>query len=162
MDNNLVVLKLFETWDNPRWVGEEADKYRNIVKDYSHKYFNKDLSMYSDEDRELWYSNPNPKSIPRLYLAVKHEDDRWLSELEIELAVIYGKCKDMDIVKEFICNMIEELKIKLEKVKSYVLSHQFKDGVRNTTLDYDKAQEEMYGLYENIKDLEEYLKEKVN
>ena len=52
---------------------------------------------------------------------------------------------------------VEELRIKLEKVKSYVLVHQFKDGVRNTTLDYDKAQEEMYGLYDKIKELEEYL-----
>ena len=52
MDNNLVVPILFETWDNPRWVGEEAVKYRNIVKDYEHSYFEKDLSMYSEEDRQ--------------------------------------------------------------------------------------------------------------
>ena len=156
MDNNLVIPKLFETWDNPLWVGEEADKYTNIVKDYGHKCFEKDLSMYSVEDVELWNSNPNPKSIPRLYLTMKYDYSKWLSDLEIELAVIYEKCKNMEIVKEFISTMIGELKIKLEKVKSYVLSHQFKDGVRNTTLDYDRAQEEMYGLHDKIKELEEY------
>lgn len=157
MDNNLVIPKLFETWDNPRWVGEEADKYRNVVKDYGHNYFNKYLSMCSEEDVELWCSNPNPKSIPRLYLTVKYEDSRWLSDLEVQLGTLYGKCKDIKAIKEFICTMIGELRIKLEKVKSYVLSYQFKDGVRNTTLDYDRTQEEMYGLYDNIKELEVYL-----
>ena len=157
MDNNLVVPKLFETWDNVRWVGEEADKYRNITKDYEHSYFEKDLSMYSEEDKELWNNNPNPKSIPRLYLTVKYEDSRWLSDLEVQLGTLYGKCKDIKAIKEFICTMIGELRIKLEKVKSYVLSYQFKDGVRNTTLDYDKAQEGMYRLYDKIKELEEYL-----
>ena len=32
---NLEVPKLFETWDNPKWTGEEADKYRNVVKNPS-------------------------------------------------------------------------------------------------------------------------------
>ena len=52
---------------------------------------------------------------------------------------------------------VTKLKIQLEKVKSYVLARQFKGGLRNATLDYDKAQEEMYGLYDKIKELEEYL-----
>ena len=67
--------------------------------------------------------------------------------------IINSICKDNDKIYA----EIEELKIKLEKAKSYVLSHQFKDGVRNTALDYNRAQEEMYELYDKIKELEDYL-----
>ena len=74
MDNNLVIPKLFETWDNPLWVGEEADKYRNIVKNYGHSYFDKDLSMYSEEDKELWNNNPIGKIIKYKYFPVGQKD----------------------------------------------------------------------------------------
>jgi len=153
---NLVYEEIVNKYDSYGNMYEHQSE-RKEIDNYGHSYFDKDLSGYLEEDRELWNSNPNPKSIPRLYLTMKYDYSEWLSELEIELAVIYEKCKDVDIVKEFICTMIEELKIKLEEVKSYVISHQFKDGVRNTTLDYDKAQEEMYGLYDKIKELEDYL-----
>lgn len=159
MDNNLLVPKINNTYDCYGNICTSSSQawYNRNLPDYGHKYFEKDLSMYSEEDRELWNNNQNPKSIPRLYLTMKYDYSEWLSELEIELGTLYGKCKDIEIVKGFVNSRIGELKIKLEKVKSYVLVHQFKDGVRNTTLDYDKAQEEMYGLYDNIKELEEYL-----
>ena len=45
---NLEVPKLFETWDNPLWIGEEADKYRNVVKEYGRDYFGNIYDKYSE------------------------------------------------------------------------------------------------------------------
>jgi len=157
MDNNLVVPKLFETWDNPRWVGEEADKYRNIVKDYGHSYFDKGLSMYSEEDRELWNNNPNPKSIPRLYLTMKYENSKWLSDLEIELGTLYGKCKDVEVVKDRISESIGVINDKLAEISWYLKVKFYIDGNRNISISYSKQEEKYYSLRDKKKELEEWL-----
>ena len=154
---NLEVPEIFERWDNPLWVGEEADKYRNVVKDYGHSYFDKDLSMYSDEDRELWNSNPNPKSIPRLYLTVKYDNSRWLSDLEVQLGTLYGECKDIEVVKGFISEAIGRINDKLAEVNWDLKDKFYKDGNRNTSINYNRQEEKYYDLRDKKKKLEEWL-----
>ena len=70
---NLEVPKLFETWDNPLWIGEEADKYRNVVKDYGRNYFGNIYDKYSEEDRELYLSMPH-NSITAMGIRLKYGD----------------------------------------------------------------------------------------
>lgn len=65
---NLEVPKLFETWDNPKWVGEEANKYRNICK-------SEPISMadeiMSHEDYIKW-TNCVKWSVDEIYIKMKY------------------------------------------------------------------------------------------
>ncbi len=68
---NLEVPEIFERWDNPLWVSEEADKYRNVVKDYGHDYFGNIYDKYSEEDMELYLSMPHD-SITAMKIRLKY------------------------------------------------------------------------------------------
>jgi len=50
--DNIELPKLFEVWNNPSWVGEEADKYRNVVKDYGETYDDSLDSLWQIEYRK--------------------------------------------------------------------------------------------------------------
>ena len=131
---NLEVPKLFETWDNPLWVGEEADKYRNVVKDYGRDYFGNIYDKYSEEDRELYLSMPH-NSITAMRIRLKYGDLLPPSRLSnIEKRLIGSDEKDLEEYGRFI---LTELK------------HKSNNG----------SQESRYYANEEIKELKIMMKE---
>ena len=130
---NLEVPKLFETWDNPLWVGEEADKYRNVVKDYGHDYFGNIYDKYSEEDRKLYLSMPH-NSITAMRIRLKYGDLLPNRLSNVEKRLIGSGEEDLEEYGRF---MLTELK------------HKVNNG----------SQESRYYANEEIKELKNMMKE---
>ena len=94
---NLEVPKLFETWDNPLWVGEEADKYRNVVKSPSVQFADE---IMSTEDFELWRSCER-WSVDKIYLKMKY--GMWADDMEMQF-IPEDKIDNVKMVKEMLMN----------------------------------------------------------
>jgi hypothetical protein len=182
MDNNLVVPKISNTYDcygNICTSSSQAWHNRNLP-DYGEDGSEMDWSTVTLNQLDYYIQEEVAEFIMANWCEEKGDYVAYARNKLAELVVDCGISKlkekywktyigekyyySTKTIIDFICKdndkiyaEIEELKIKLEKVKSYVLVHQFKDGVRNTTLDYDRAQEEMYRIYDKIKELEAYL-----
>ena len=94
---NLEVPKLFETWDNPKWVGEEADKYRNVVKSPSVKFAD---DVMSAEDLVLWRSCER-WSVEEIYIKMKY--GMWAEEMEMQF-IPEDKIENIEMAKEMLRN----------------------------------------------------------
>lgn len=94
---NLEVPKLFETWDNPHWTGEEADKYRNVVKETPVTFADE---IMSNDDYIIW-NNCSKWSIDEIYIKMKY--GMWAEEMELQF-----------IPDEFVGN-VEKARIKYEE-----------------------------------------------
>ena len=130
---NLLIEKPFETWDNHLWVGEEADKYRNVVKDYGCNYFGNIYDKYSEEDMELYLSMPHD-SITAMKMRLKYGDLLPSRLSNIEKRLIGSGERDLEEYGRFI---LTELK------------HKSNNG----------SQESRYYANEEIKELKNMMKE---
>jgi hypothetical protein len=75
---NLEIPKLFETWDNPKWVGEEANKYRNICK-------SEPISMADEIMSHEYYikwTNCAKWSVDEIYIKIKYK--MWAEDMELQ------------------------------------------------------------------------------
>ena len=98
-----------EVWWNPHWRGEEADRYRNVVKDYGKFDWGNIWDDYSEEDKKIRKQYLNPYNIIAMRIDNKYgkvtSNRSWIEKQLLE-------CED-------VCKRVEELKLELsEQAKS--------------------------------------------